>query len=102
MCAQIVLDEGAVVVPDAAADRRFADLLMVREGCRFYAGTPLQNSLSGANLGALCIVVDAPRPAFDKTQREMLAGLAHLVTEELARRMSATAGTGRSVGGKAA
>lgn len=84
-CAQTVLGDGVLVVPDAAADPRLADLPMVREGCRFYAGAPFKDTAGDGNLGALCIVADAPRPALDATQRDVLVGLARLVTDELAR-----------------
>jgi GAF domain-containing protein len=84
-CAQTILGEGPLIVPDAVADPRFKDLPMVREGCRFYAGAPLKDPLTGCNIGALCIAGDTPRQNFDRSQREALVGLARLLTEELDR-----------------
>lgn len=60
----------------------------MREGCSFYAGTRLKDSVTRHNLGALCIVVDAPKQNLDRSQRDTLAGFARLLTKELDRRPS--------------
>ena len=53
---------GTFVVPDAAADPRFASLpMVVREnGYRFYVGTPLR-APNGHSIGTLCLLDHAPR-----------------------------------------
>ena len=61
---------------------------MVREGCRFYAGAPLKDPVTGHNLGALCITADTPKQSFDRSQSEALVGLARLLMEELDRRQA--------------
>jgi PAS domain S-box-containing protein len=61
-CAHAILEPDLLVVPDAAADPRFADNpLTTREpGIRFYAGAPLQTA-DGLAFGALCVMDRRPR-----------------------------------------
>ncbi|MEN7537976.1 sensor histidine kinase [Aurantiacibacter flavus] len=80
-CAHAMLGEGAMVVPDATRDARFADNAMVTgpPHVRFYAGQPLV-SQEGTPLGALCVIDVEEHPAgLDDFQREGLAVLAQSV-----------------------
>lgn len=75
------LDE-VVVVPDARADARFADLDLVRSGAvTFYAGHPLRDP-QGNVVGVLC-VFDTRVRDLDEDQRRALVDLAALAEEEL-------------------
>ncbi|HZD25937.1 MAG TPA: sensor domain-containing diguanylate cyclase, partial [Alphaproteobacteria bacterium] len=82
-CAHAIQGDAVFVVPDAAADPRFADNPLVTGGpaVRFYAGAPLLTP-EGANVGALCVMDRRPRD-LDGTQRQVLADLAALVVREL-------------------
>jgi GAF domain-containing protein len=52
--------KGPLIVPDAAADPRFAANPWVLDGStRFYIGVPIQ--IDGCGLGALCVVDRKPR-----------------------------------------
>lgn len=61
-CNQAITDPGILVVPDATADRRFAQLPGVSgpAGIRFYAGRPL-NAAPGMRVGTLCLYDTSPR-----------------------------------------
>jgi diguanylate cyclase (GGDEF)-like protein len=84
-CAHAILDpDGAtMVVPDAAADPRFADNPFVTQepGLRFYAGVPLVNP-EGHALGTLCIADVAPRGMTPEEDRA-LRSLAQMVVTTL-------------------
>ena len=82
-CAHAILGDDVLVVPDAAADPRFADngLVTGAPGIRFYAGAPLLTP-EGQALGTLCVIDRQPR-AFDQRQRHILRDLAALVVDEL-------------------
>ena len=82
-CAQAMLGDTIMVVPDATADPRFADFSLVVGGqVRFYAGAPLINE-DGVPLGALCIVDSKPRPAGLSAMQ--LQGLGVLAANVMAR-----------------
>ncbi|WP_170315489.1 diguanylate cyclase domain-containing protein [Nakamurella deserti] len=78
-----------LVVPDAAADPRFAHGAFVsgRPGVRSYAGAPLVTP-SGAVLGTLCVLDVRPRD-LTPLQRTQLTGLAGQVVAQLLLRRQA-------------
>ncbi|HXH05309.1 MAG TPA: PAS domain S-box protein [Vicinamibacterales bacterium] len=74
-CGHAILQRGLFVVPDAAADARFADnpLVVAEPYVRFYAGSPLVTT-GGEALGALCVIDRRPR-RLRPDQRRALAVL---------------------------
>ncbi len=82
-CAHAILSDDVLVVPDARADRRFADNPMVtgEPNIRFYAGAPLCTP-EGHRLGTLCVIDRKPRE-LDDQKRGLLADLSALVVDEL-------------------
>ena len=61
-CACTILGTDPLIVPDAAADERFADSELVTGPARvrFYAGVPLTTA-AGVKLGSLCLMDTGPR-----------------------------------------
>jgi diguanylate cyclase (GGDEF)-like protein len=82
-CAHAILGDDVLVVPDARADRRFADNPLVTgdPNIRFYAGAPLRTP-EGHRLGTLCVIDRRPRE-LDNEKRGLLADLSALVVDEL-------------------
>ncbi len=82
-CAHAIRYEGVMVVPDTAADPRFAanPLVVGEPAIRFYAGAPLVNP-EGHALGTLCVIDVVPR-ALNAEQREALEALGRLVVSQL-------------------
>jgi len=87
-CAHAILSNEVMVVPDATADRRFADNVLVTGDprIRFYAGAPLRTP-DGLNLGTLCAIDTVPRQ-FSLEERQVLADLAALAMDELQLRIA--------------
>ncbi|VVD61703.1 GGDEF domain-containing protein [Pandoraea fibrosis] len=82
-CAHAILGDDVFVVPDARADRRFADnpLVTGEPNIRFYAGAPLRTP-EGHRLGTLCVIDRRPR-TLDDEKRALLADLSALVVDAL-------------------
>ena len=82
-CAHAILNDEALVIPDALLDVRFHDNPAVTGelGLRFYAGHPLMTP-NGMRVGTLCIVDRVPR-AFGDAERELLRDLAVVVQNEM-------------------
>ena len=83
-CSYTILDTKPMVVPDAAADVRFAanPLVTGDTNIRFYAGAPLVTP-EGHVLGTLCVIDRSPHPEFSDEQRRLLQDLAELVMTEI-------------------
>lgn len=82
-CGHAILQPEMMIVPDAAADARFADNPLVTgpPHIRFYAGMPLKTE-GGARLGTLCVIDREPR-TLTTAQEEQLALLARQVVSQL-------------------
>jgi diguanylate cyclase (GGDEF)-like protein len=83
-CGHTILQNDSLIVPDAAADPRFAHnpLVTGAPGIRFYAGHPLR-SPEGLPIGSLCIFGNTPR-TLTSEQAETLRDLATITEAELA------------------
>lgn len=83
-CGHAILDDSALVVPDALDDERFSDnpLVLGEPNIRFYAGHPLR-TVGGARVGTLCLLDRRPR-TFNDSDRDALSDLALLVEGEFA------------------
>ncbi len=89
-CSFAIASSAPLVVPEAAADPRFAKNPLVTGApfVRAYAGVPLVTP-DGFNVGVLCAIDTRPRPFSDR-QVDLLANLARLVVDELELRQVAT------------
>ncbi len=83
VCPHVVTSRQPLVVPDLAADVRFAALPLVvgPPGVRFYAGVPLVDG-EGHALGTLCVLDVRPR-RLDPDRLEVLAVLGRQVVAHL-------------------
>ena len=82
-CGHAILEPDVLVVPDAAADDRFADnpLVTGENGFRFYAGAPLITS-DGQALGTICVMDHEPR-TLRPDQVDALRTIARQVVDQL-------------------
>ena len=103
-CAHTICGPGAMVVPDAASDPRFAANPIVTSDphVRFYAGVPIVTE-EGHALGTLCVIDHVPRE-LTAGQLDALRVLAHHATAllELRRRSNALAEAHRELRREAA
>jgi PAS domain S-box-containing protein len=83
LCAHTILEDDLMVVPDAVADKRFANNPLVTPpwSIRFYAGAPLVTA-EGHALGTLC-VIDHRRRELTVAQARALRALSHQVVAQL-------------------
>jgi GAF domain-containing protein len=84
-CGHTIMEDGALVVPDAANDPRFASnpAVLAEPAVRFYAGYPVETP-SGERIGAMCVLGHEPR-ASNNVDIVMLRELALMVQQELPR-----------------
>ena len=82
-CGHAILQEEALIIPDARKDLRFAGNPQVigEPFVRFYAGQPLHGP-NGFKVGTLCVLDKMPR-AFGAREKQLLHELAALVEKEL-------------------
>jgi len=82
-CNYTIMQKGVMVAENLATDHRFADNPAVSGelGFRFYAGSPVRDP-DGFTLGSLCVIDTRPR-TLDDTQKQTLANLAALASDEI-------------------
>jgi len=76
-CAHAIHGDDPFVIPDAAADERFAGNPLVIDGprIRFYAGVPLVVA-PGHRIGTLCLIDQKPRAPLTAAEVALLRSLA--------------------------
>jgi predicted PurR-regulated permease PerM len=85
LCAHVVAANDVMVVPNLAADPRFANNPTVRErGLRFYAGAPLRTG-NGHAIGTLCLMDTKPRHMREGEKRYLQLTADKLMAEVEAR-----------------
>ena len=82
ICAEAT-SKGGLIVPDIALDLRFQnDSILLDNGVRFFAGTPI-SGLEDEAIGSLCVFDTRPRQVTQQ-QQDCLNNLAHLVANAIA------------------
>lgn len=83
-CGRTLGEDAPVVIPDARADERYADLGFVTGDLqiRFYAGAPLRVGERGEKIGTLCLIDQQPR-TLRPDEIELLEDLARWAQREL-------------------
>lgn len=96
ICAQAILGKDLLLVPDASADRRFADdpFVLGEPHLRFYAGMPLVTP-EGYAVGTLCVFDRVPRQ-LAPPQQDALRRLGRQAVALLEGRSDATTDKGQS------
>jgi signal transduction histidine kinase len=86
-CSHTILDNGVMVVEDAAADERFCENPFVTDGLcvRFYAGAPIISS-GGYRIGAICVIDTEPRE-LSRQEAKMLEILSRQISQLLELRL---------------
>ncbi|WP_208764406.1 GAF domain-containing protein [Bradyrhizobium guangxiense] len=87
-CNYTILQKDIMVAENLATDPRFAENPAVSGelGFRFYAGCPVVDP-DGFTLGSLCVIDTRPR-TLDDTQKQILASLAALASDEIKLRVT--------------
>lgn len=87
-CNYTILQHDIMVAENLATDSRFAENPAVSGelGFRFYAGCPVMDP-DGFTLGSLCVIDTRPR-TLDDTQKQILASLAALASDEIKLRVT--------------
>lgn len=81
LCAHAILNHDILIIPDLAADPRFADNPQItRDGIRFYAGAPLETA-DGHAIGTLCVKDLVPR-SLSQADVDTLRDLASICSRE--------------------
>jgi PAS domain S-box-containing protein len=90
LCAHAMHHEQCMIVPDAAADPRFAENPLVTGAphIRFYAGQPLRGA-DGTPLGSLCVIDTRPRGELEPEQIDNLRILGDAAVASLERTRAA-------------
>lgn len=94
-CTHAVQGAGVSEVVDTASDPRFSTnpLVTGEPHIRFCAGAPLKTA-SGARIGTLCVIDNAPRARLSHQQRQQLIALADRAVAALDARKRRTAAAG--------
>jgi len=87
-CNYTILQKDIMVAENLATDPRFAEnpAVLGELGFRFYAGCPVVDP-DGFTLGSLCVIDTKPR-TLDDTQKQILASLAALASDEIKLRVT--------------
>lgn len=87
-CGYTILENQALIVPDATQDPRFIDnpLITGEPYIRFYAAIPIKTP-DGHRLGTLCVIDGRPRPRLNEGEMQILRDLAAMVEDELELRL---------------
>ncbi|MDH6265130.1 PAS domain S-box-containing protein [Rhizobium sp. SG_E_25_P2] len=83
-CSSTILSDEVLVVPDGAADLRFANRPLIDDQprMRFYAGAPLTTP-EGHRVGSLCVLDPKPRVGISDHQKNAIKALATLAMDRI-------------------